>query len=217
MVSTDSDAVKAGSTLPVTPESPSNVLLLSESLDGHVDDACGELVSETDPESTDLLVVSLLGSIDARIGAYRAAASSSRLPAKVAFVTSGDGTRSAAAARTGTSSLLADDETQFATTSVSDPGDLTGIGMKVSRCLDSWTDDGNQTVVCFHSLTVLVQYVGLQKAFQFLHVLTSRIEAAGAIAHFHLDPSACDDRTVATLRSLFDVVLVSGEDGWEEQ
>lgn len=216
MGSAGSDTTSTGSNLPVRPESPSNVLLLSESLDGHEDEACSDLLSTADPERTDLLAVSLMGSPDSRLDAYRRAAPGGRLPAKVAIVTSGDVTRSAAAASTGTNTVLGPGGAQIATTSVSEPGDLTGIGMKVSKCLDSWADDGNQTVVCFHSLTVLLQYVDLQKAFQFLHVLTKRVESAGGVAHFHLDPAACDDRTAATIRSLFDTVLAYEDGRWQE-
>lgn len=51
------------------------------------------------------------------------------------------------------------------------------------------------------------------RAFRFLHLLTRRLSLAGAIAHFHLDPETCDEKTIETLRPLFDAVLEVDEDG----
>jgi len=39
------------------------------------------------------------------------------------------------------------------------------------------------------------------------------VSLAGAIAHFHLDPETCDEKTIETLRPLFDAVLEVDEDG----
>lgn len=87
------------------------------------------------------------------------------------------------------------------------PDDLTGIGITLSEYLSSWGGEGGDLVVCFDSLTALLQYVSLKRAYRFLHVLTGRAAAVGARSHYHLDPSAHDDRTVATLTSLFDAVV----------
>jgi len=38
----------------------------------------------------------------------------------------------------------------------------------------------------------------LNRAFRFLHLLTRRLSLAGAIAHFHLDPETCDEKTIET-------------------
>lgn len=89
------------------------------------------------------------------------------------------------------------------------PGDLTGLGIAVRDHLES--ADGS-VVVCFESLTSMLQYVDLQTAYEFIHVLTGQLYAADSLAHFHLTPDAHDDRTVTTLTSLFDaVVTVDGD------
>lgn len=83
--------------------------------------------------------------------------------------------------------------------------DLTGLGITLSELL---TADGDiRTVVCFDSLTMLLQYIDVETAYQFLHIVTGRIHAVGATGLFHMDPTAHDDQTVAVMTSLFDVVV----------
>ncbi len=91
--------------------------------------------------------------------------------------------------------------------SVTSPGDLTGIGIKVGGFLDDWTREGNELRLCFHTLTTFLQYADLRSVYQFVHALTGRVRAAGGQAHYHLDPAAHDRRTVNTLMGLFDAVV----------
>jgi len=92
--------------------------------------------------------------------------------------------------------------------SVSTPDDLTGLGITLSQALSTHED----AVVCFDSLTVLLQYVDTETVYEFLNALTGHLYAAGARAHFHIDPTAHDTQTVDALASLFDAI-VEGEDG----
>jgi len=96
---------------------------------------------------------------------------------------------------------------------VLDPADLTTLGIRISEQLSEWGSTDEQPVVCFHSLTELLEATDLNRAFRFLHLLTRRLSLAGAIAHFHLDPETCDEKTIETLRPLFDAVLEVDEDG----
>ena len=95
---------------------------------------------------------------------------------------------------------------------VDDPGDLTGLGITVSEYLSEHA--GPRALVTFDSLTVLLQYVDLQRAFRFLHVLSNRVATADALAHYHMDPAAHTEREVATLASLFDVVAEFDDGEW---
>ena len=90
--------------------------------------------------------------------------------------------------------------------------DLTGVGIAVGRYLDRW--DGESTTVCLDSLTALLDRVEEDRAFRFLHTLTGRFVAADAAGHVHLDPTTQDDRTVATLATLFDTIVRRGDEGW---
>ena len=92
------------------------------------------------------------------------------------------------------------------------PADLTGLGITASEYLSE--HGGTNTVVSFDSLTSLLQYVELPRAFRFLHVLTNRVKTAGAVAHFHMDPGAHDEQAVATLSSLFDAVAEFDDGEW---
>jgi len=96
------------------------------------------------------------------------------------------------------------------------PESLTGIGITVSERLTGWHDatPGADTLFLFDSLTVLLQYVELKRAFRFLHVLVNRVKATDTVAHYHLDPGAHDAKTVATLSSLFDTVVRYEDREW---
>lgn len=95
------------------------------------------------------------------------------------------------------------------------PRDIARLGMHITRQLSEWedADEDARTVVCFHSLTALLQSVELDTAFRFLHVLQGRIRGTDAHIHYHMDETAHEEETLATLRPLFDAVLGYGDDG----
>lgn len=93
------------------------------------------------------------------------------------------------------------------------PGDLTGLGVTLSGALERCSAGGVESALCFDSLTVVLQFVEPRIVFQFLHTLAGLIRTAGTRTHFHLDPTAVDERTVATLKSLFDALVTVDTDG----
>lgn len=94
-------------------------------------------------------------------------------------------------------------------------GDLTQIGIELIAALDAWAENDRQTVVCVHSLTALLQYVEAETAFRFLKSFTDRVEQAGAIAHYHMNPGAHDDAVVSNVEELFDaMVAYDGNGAW---
>lgn len=92
------------------------------------------------------------------------------------------------------------------------PTDLTGVGMAVSETLSTWGETDDTVAVCVDSVTTMLQYAPLPTVFRFLHTVCRRLASVSALAHFHLDPAAHDDQTVARLTHLFDA-LVRIEDG----
>lgn len=98
--------------------------------------------------------------------------------------------------------------------SIDDPSDLSSLGIAISGFLADSPPAGGETIVCFHSLTALLAHSDLERAFRFLHVLTGRIAAADAVAHFHVDPTAHDPRDLNTLAALFDGVVVRFDGSW---
>lgn len=95
---------------------------------------------------------------------------------------------------------------------VPDPGDLTGLGTRITGIVSDWDDD---VFVCFHSLTTLLLYADLHAVHRFLQVINGHLAMKGALTHYHMDPAAHDEETLTVLRTLFDgVVEADGEREW---
>ncbi|MFB6192524.1 MAG: hypothetical protein ABEI11_04290 [Haloarculaceae archaeon] len=90
--------------------------------------------------------------------------------------------------------------------------DLTGIEIALGEPLATFADADAPVTVCLDSLTVLLQYVDLERAYRFLHELDGRFVEAGARAHYHLDPGAHDEEVLATLSTLVDAAVGVGTD-----
>ncbi|GAB6862793.1 hypothetical protein JCM17092_28820 [Haloplanus litoreus] len=99
--------------------------------------------------------------------------------------------------------------TDVSVRTVSSTGNLTDMGVTLTDVLE--THDAESTLLCFQSLTVLLQYAPLEEVYQFLHTLVSHVDRTEITAHFHLHADAHDDDTVATLRPLFDRVRRDAE------
>lgn len=188
-------------------ESGGSVLVLSPSIHDETDDACLDLLSLDRPSGENVLWVTYTRSPDSCIQDWLAKAG--ERPQNMRFVSVGETTRSASAM----SSPASNGNGEIVDT-LSNPADLTGLGIKLSEVLKEWSHNDYPTVACFDSLTALLQYADLQTVYKFLHVLTGRFAAADVTAHFHLDPEACDDQTVSTLTSLFDTVFELEDDEW---
>jgi len=107
------------------------------------------------------------------------------------------------------------DETDRAVERVGSPHNLTQLGVRITDCLDEW--DGvvdRPTVVCFQSITTLLQYVDIEGAVEFLGVVTERCAATDAVAHYHVDPQAHDDDTIDRLADLFGTTLAFDDGEW---
>jgi KaiC/GvpD/RAD55 family RecA-like ATPase len=96
----------------------------------------------------------------------------------------------------------------------SSPVDMTGIGIKLSETLESFYQghDVERTRVMVHSLSTLLMYSDLQTVFRFLHVFTGRIQSVDGLGLFCIDSTAHDDRTMNTLKQLFDGIVTTEED-----
>lgn len=89
---------------------------------------------------------------------------------------------------------------------VSTQSDLTGIGMKFSALYESLYAEatGGRIRTGLLSLSSLSMYVDLRTLFQFAHTLSARIDSAGGLGVFTIDPSTHDDQTVNTLSQVAD-------------
>lgn len=186
----------------------SNVLLLAPSMGNDADELCLNLFAEADVSNTNAMMVTYTKTPDSC--AQEWADYVGKRPANMKILSVGDTTRSAA---TQSVSNTAHTAKPGLVETIANPGDLTGLGIKVSEQLELWKDTGNRSAICFHSLTPLLQYVDLQTAFKFLHVFTGRIANIDGVAHFHIDPDAHDTQTINTLKSLFDAIVEDKGDG----
>jgi hypothetical protein len=171
------------------------VLLGAPSMTGGADDACVDLLSGNDPAETSVLWVSFTKPPADCLAQWRDQHEAD--PAQFGVVVVGETVGGGDA-----------EINPNAVQRVSNPSDLTGIGITVGEFISGRDED---ITVCFDSLTALLQYVDLETAYEFLHALTGQLYSAGAVSHFHIDPSAHDRRTVDTLLSLFDAEVELGE------
>lgn len=153
-----------------------------------------------------VVYVTLMHSVENRLEATREFAVES--PSRMAVIRVGSGDRP----REKSTLSTADGPTELVVRGVDDPSDLTRLGIAITRCLSEW-DDNRETAVCIHSLTELLQYVTQERLFRFVHILQAKLESAGAVAHFHMDPSSHSLETVSVFRPLFDCVLEIDADG----
>jgi hypothetical protein len=95
---------------------------------------------------------------------------------------------------------------------VGSPSDLTGIGIGWVKCARAIGDGATGGLrVGLLSISTLLQYVDADRVFNFLHILTGRISAAGYLGVFTLDPAIHEDATVNQIKAQFDGVVMLEE------
>jgi hypothetical protein len=184
----------------------SNVLLMAPSLGGQGREVCLNLLSQTPPSETNVLTITYTDTPPEWVEHWTEHAGVS--PVRGGVVSIGQAEASVS-------------DPSWAVKTVENPSDLTGIGIELSELLSgvaTAAGDDEEIAVCFNSITSLLQYADLQRAFRFLHVVTGRVKTVDGVGHYHLDPEAHDRQTLATLKGLFDAVVEVHEDGtWEIQ
>jgi len=102
-----------------------------------------------------------------------------------------------------------DSDTEVVTRYVSTQSDLTGIGMKYTELYEALypaCENGNiRTGLA--TLSSLVMYLDLREVFRFAQTVSNRIESAGGLGVFNIDPSMHDEKTVSTMIQLVDAVI----------
>jgi hypothetical protein len=183
-----------------------NILLLAPSLGRHGRDAGMELLARTPPEQTNVLAVSYTESPSEFVNRWNDRCGAD--PARGGVVAVGE-----------SDSHI--DSPAWAVRAVENPSDLTGVGIELSELLSGMANaagDEEHIAVCFNSITSLLQYADVQRAFRFLHVVTGRVKTVGGVGHYHIDPEAHDRKTLATLKGLFDAVVeIDEDDNWSIQ
>jgi len=161
---------------------------------------CARVVSE--PEGADVLVVAFAGSPARWLDTWRAVVDD---PPRATFVVHDAASWLAGDPRDRVETVASPDTTVQAEL-VNSPGNLTDLGVTLLEALEAHAAHDPRTILCFQSLTVLLQYAPLDEVYQFLHTLVGHFDRFDAAGHFHLHERAHDAETIDTLRPVFDRV-----------
>ncbi|MXR40975.1 hypothetical protein GRX01_06420 [Halobaculum sp. WSA2] len=184
-----------------------NVLLVDSGTDSSPD-PCFECLARAPSRELSVVVVTFEDTASDWLADWRTRYGD--LPEEVAFIRIGGYTRDR---RTETISTERG-RTRVVRTGVTSPTDLTRLGISISRRLGEAEDHDLTPVLCFDSITELLEYVDVERLFRFLTTLTSRVRTIGGSAHYHADAASSDEETLRTLRQVFDDTLdVTDTDG----
>lgn len=174
------------------------VLLFDPPMDAFGHDVCIENLRTADPDATRVFRVEFTGQLEEWLRRWR---TQSGIEIEEITVVNATGT---------TWSELPSWVTLATETA---PSNLTGIGTAASDYLGNWEGTDGGPLVCIHSLTTLLQYVGTPQAFQFLHQLIEQARSADAFVHYHLTSGVHDEQTENLFRTLADAVIDVEADG----
>lgn len=183
-----------------------NILVLEPSFERSTSGVCTDLLAGEDPPSATVLGITYRQSPAEWISVWETYTGTT--PAHGMVIGVGD--RSAP-----TADSPSNGADRWTVETVENASDLTGLGIELSGFLETATEAESvaRPRLCFDSLTALLQYADLKRAFRFLHVVTGRVKTANGIGHYHLDPDAHDEQTLATIKGLFDAVVEIDDSG----
>lgn len=92
--------------------------------------------------------------------------------------------------------------------SVSSPSDLTGISVSTAKLFQHFESRGISDIrYGLISISTLLQYLGSQKVFKFLHVYTKRIAETDGLGIYTLDDDTHDQQDINTITGQFDGII----------
>jgi hypothetical protein len=185
-----------------------SAMLLGSLKSAPVDQACGELLTFPNGDDYNLLLVTVTQSAEDRL--LTTYENSGQLPENIGVVAIDNNV--SAQNTTQTIPIGGVDRTVQMKTAT-DPGDIKGIGIRISKQLSEWDDNDRPTMVCFHSLTSILQYISTKQLFQFIHLLQNRLRSYDAVVHYHIDPNVHEKMTLSQIKPLLDHVIEIENDG----
>lgn len=185
-----------------------SAMLLGALKSSPVDQACGRLLRFPNGDDYNLLLVTVTQSPEDRLLTIHK--NSGGLPENIGVVAIDNNV--SAQNTTQTIPVGGADRTVHIKTAT-DPGDIKGIGIRISKQLSEWDNNDRPTMVCFHSLTSILQYISTKQLFQFIHLLQNRLRSYDAVVHYHIDPSVHDQMTLSQIKPLLDHVIEVENDG----
>lgn len=194
--------------------SVSNALILERPSVVDADECCASLL---EPETGEVLgVIGVTFSLTPDQWVTNTTAALSAVPRHMTVVSVGEQSRSSTPqTRDHSRLLLPESDTRCDLKSVSSPGNLTTLGVRITECVDEVFSNERVTNVslCFRSISPLFLNAEASTVFQFLQVLTGMLRAEGVLAHYHLNPNTHDDQEIERLKVLFDATAEVTEDG----
>jgi len=158
--------------------------------------------------SRDVLFVTFDGSVSERINVVRNVDGWS--DGEIGIIKIGSTSRSAAAASETTSGIASGSIT---VREVSNPGNLSRIGIVITQLLSKFDTTPRRTVLCFDSLSSLHNQIGTKTLFRFLNTLQGRLASEDTLGYYHMDPELHDEIVIETLRPIFDSVIRYSAEG----
>jgi len=183
----------------------SNTLLQSPARDGDDVSACAALVDADGAGPVHLVYISFATSPEARLDRLRAHLSVR--PDRTAVFSVGSQRRHGRSGVTVGTPSASDGGPSESVEYVSIPNstDLAKVGLALDKHLSA--APSGRVVVCFDSVNALVDVVGRERAFHFVHRLTAYLDSIGADAHYHLHADAGSSLLRRSFRLLFDEVV----------
>lgn len=171
-------------------------------------DACIGTLTTIDPTRMNLLVITYQQSPEAVLEAWRERVGEP--PAEMQVVSADHPIDPV---------VEGDEDWSVPTVALSDPGDLTELGIAVQQTLHRWEDNQNHTVICGGSLTAMSQWVTPEVLERFIKVFL--LHRPDIHVHFHVSPDAHYGTLIDGLAESFDRVVEhsphrTGEDGPDE-
>jgi hypothetical protein len=189
---------------------PGNVLVLSP-LDARREagQTCASLLAGRDEDRTKVISVTLTEPLERRLAVWDRHAPARRPHALTVISAAAD-------ADPGATPELPDLDGGVTVERLSEGPGLTDIGVKVSQALTAPCEGADRLVLCFHSLTPLLQTGEDRQVYRFLTTLNGKVAEHGGDAHYHLNPAPHGERTVEGIKSLFSTVVTHDADGGRE-
>lgn len=178
-------------------EDATNVLLVAPEVGQSVESLFAELLQSLETPPNHLVGVAMSKSPWDFLDPWRRAFP--RGSASFSFVSANSVSRSVAAGTGAEDATPGSDVTQI--------NDVTPVDAFGEAIADHLAEADAETALCFHSLTDLLEFVDDETAFDFLHVVLSRVRRSGARGVYHIDADVHDEETVVKLSTLFDLVV----------
>lgn len=90
---------------------------------------------------------------------------------------------------------------------INSPTDLTRLGIVTTGIVEGWESQPRSSILCFDTLSVLLQYKTVKQVFQFLHILLAKLQSAAVTSYFHIDHTTESTQNVHSLKPIFDNIL----------